>query len=148
MTGGKRIKKATARHEFYLRLFGYCRGKCGLPHPEQKAGNVATPAPKRKPNMASKSSAKTTVGKRSIQQLQQEAVARGRKWVKASCTRCSAEVLIHVEWQNPLVMCKGCRAIRETQLRAVNYLSKAFRPRMPTEGLSVRGGLPSLGKRR
>jgi hypothetical protein len=48
MTGGKRIKKATARHEFYLRLFGYCRGKCGLPHPELKARNVAASAPKRK----------------------------------------------------------------------------------------------------
>jgi len=89
----------------------------------------------------------TAIGKRPIRQLQQEAMARGRKWIKGRCTRCPAEVLIHVEWQDPLVLCKGCRARRETQLRAVNYVSKALRPRMPTEGWSVRGGLPSLGKR-
>src|SRR6266568_2806962 len=37
MPNRKPSKKALARHELYLRLFGYCRGKCGLPHPELRA---------------------------------------------------------------------------------------------------------------
>jgi len=41
MAGRKPSKAALARHELSLRLFGYCRGKCGLPHPELKLKRVA-----------------------------------------------------------------------------------------------------------
>jgi hypothetical protein len=89
--------------------------------------------------------------KHSIQELQRNASAKGRKWVRATCTACPGEVLVHVEWQNPLVMCKKCRVRRRARLRRArgrSYAAKALRPRMPTEGWPVGGGLPGLGKRR
>ncbi len=73
----------------------------------------------------------------SVRQLQRDAAARGRRWVKCSCTGCGIEVPIHVEWRRPLVVCKECRA-----------RAKALRSRMPIQGWRVAGGLPSLGRRR
>jgi hypothetical protein len=36
LSAEKPSRKAIARHELSMSLFGYCRGKCGMPHIEQK----------------------------------------------------------------------------------------------------------------
>lgn len=86
-----------------------------------------------------------------IWQLQRDAAAVGRKWVKTNCTVCAAEAYVHVEWRSPLVMCKECQVKRQARLRTVslrNSSSKARRRKRPRRWSPVSGGLPSLGRRR
>lgn len=59
---------------------------------------------------------KTKTSERSMRQLQRDAAANGRSWVRAGCTTCAAEVFIHVDWRRPLVMCKECRAKKQACL--------------------------------
>jgi phage FluMu protein Com len=87
----------------------------------------------------------------STQSKQREAAALGKHWVEIPCTGCGANVPIHVEWRQPLPMCKECRMKRRLRLiavRATKKAHKALRPHVPTEGSAIGGGLPGLGKRR
>jgi len=86
-----------------------------------------------------------------VRRQQRDAAVQGKRWVVLPCALCGAEVPIHVDWRAPLILCKDCRAKRKEWLLTVHarsYAAKVLRPRMPTEGWVVGGGLPSLGKRR
>ena len=97
-------------------------------------------------------------------------VSQAPNWVRLTCEGCeTCDVLIHTTWQNPLILCKPCRETRREAIRVEREVrreadrvlsekrresdrakcetAKALRPRMPTSGWRVSGGLPSLGKR-
>jgi hypothetical protein len=71
--------------------------------------------------------------KSAIMILQEEALAKGLRWIKFPCIQCGAQVPIHVSWEQPVPRCKSCRT---------KYGNKRRQVRM------VSGGLPTLGKRR
>ena len=82
---------------------------------------------------------------------QREAKVNGQRWITRTCAQCKAPIHIHVDWEHPLELCKPCKERRRSALRqkhAEHYAARIFSPRGPSEGTPVRGGLPSLGKRR
>lgn len=86
-----------------------------------------------------------------VSQLQADAVAAGRRWIRISCRKCPTEVLIHVDWVDPLVLCKSCRVARKVTIRAAHAkqnAGNAMRVKMPKSGVSVPGGSPGSGRRR
>src|SRR5262245_57923586 len=86
---------------------------------------------------------------RRVRRLQYDAIGQGRRWVKCPCFECGGEMTVHVEWRNPVLVCRMCRSADESTERVI-YGSDAtlVKSKLPTEGFPVSGGLPSLGRRR
>jgi len=56
---------------------------------------------------------RTRVLPKAVRDLQKRAEAAGRKWIVVICYRCKEEVQVRVNWINPLILCKSCRAKRQ-----------------------------------
>jgi hypothetical protein len=66
------------------------------------------------------------------------------KWIVKICWRCKSKFSIHADWERPPSLCKTCtKDLDETHLPSAPDRSTPF-----TRVHFVRGGAPSLGKRR
>ncbi|WP_236183165.1 hypothetical protein [Pseudomonas juntendi] len=65
-------------------------------------------------------------------------------WIERVCWRCNSKFAIHSKWDNPPSMCKACaKDLDETYLQTGPDRTTPF-----AKVHFVRGGAPSLGKRR